>query len=181
VDLSLPLAGVPFAVKDNIDVEGLLHDGGMPSFSYTATRTATVVERLIEAGAILIGQDQHGSCSPLASSAPRTPYGECASVLRPSVISPAVRVRDQQWPSLAGCARFPLAPTRLAPAVCQRPSTTLVGLKPTRGVLSTAGVVPACRFRSTASRCSHRASLTQKSCGVSLQRWTSGIRTPRAF
>src|ERR1700681_1476621 len=54
VDLSLPLAGVPFAVKDNVDVEGLTTTAACPSFAYHAKRAAAVVTRLLDAGAILI-------------------------------------------------------------------------------------------------------------------------------
>src|SRR6266403_107770 len=53
IDLSLPLAGVPFAVKDNIDVEGMATTAGCPSFAYTPAQSAVVVTRLLDAGAIL--------------------------------------------------------------------------------------------------------------------------------
>src|SRR5215470_8136921 len=56
VDTSLPLAGIPFAVKDNFDVSGMTTTAGCPSFSYTPAQTATVVKLLLDAGAILIGK-----------------------------------------------------------------------------------------------------------------------------
>src|SRR5579871_5116250 len=55
-DPDLPLYGIPFAVKDNIDVAGLPTTAGCPAFCYTASRNASVVERLLNAGAILIGK-----------------------------------------------------------------------------------------------------------------------------
>jgi allophanate hydrolase len=56
VDLSLPLGGIPFAVKDNFDVSGMTTTAGCPSFAYEPARSAPVVQRLLESGAILIGK-----------------------------------------------------------------------------------------------------------------------------
>src|SRR5437762_8514846 len=56
VDRALPLGGVPFAVKDNFDVAGMQTTAGCPSFAYVPERTATVVQHLLDAGAILIGK-----------------------------------------------------------------------------------------------------------------------------
>ena len=53
---AVPLFGVPFAVKDNIDVAGLPTTAGCPAFAYKAERTAGVVERLQAAGAVLVGK-----------------------------------------------------------------------------------------------------------------------------
>lgn len=55
-DISLPLGGVPFAVKDNIDVAGLPTTAGCPAFAYTPTAHAFVVQRLLDAGAIMVGK-----------------------------------------------------------------------------------------------------------------------------
>jgi allophanate hydrolase len=137
------LFGVPFAVKDNIDVAGLPTTAGCPEFSYLPERHAHAVELLIREGAIVIGKtnlDQFAT----GLVGTRTPYGACASVYDERYISggsssgSAVAVaRGQAAFSLgtdtAGSGRIPAA------------FNGLVGLKPTRGVISTTGVVPACR------------------------------------
>jgi allophanate hydrolase len=142
-DEATPLYGVPFAVKDNIDVAGLPTTAACPEFSYLPVRHASVVERLVQAGAIVIGKtnlDQFAT----GLVGTRTPYGICSSVFDSRYISggsssgSAVAVaKDQVAFSLgtdtAGSGRVPAA------------FNALVGLKPTRGLLSTRGVVPACR------------------------------------
>ncbi len=77
----LPLYGVPFAVKDNIDVAGMPTTAGCPAFAYTPEQSATVVERLLAAGAMLIGKtniDQFAT----GLVGVRSPYGACSQRLR---------------------------------------------------------------------------------------------------
>jgi allophanate hydrolase len=138
-----PLYGVPFAVKDNIDVAGLPTTAACPEFSYRPARHAYAVERLVQAGAIVIGKtnlDQFAT----GLVGTRTPYGICSSVFDSRYVSggsssgSAVAVASGQvafslGTDTAGSGRIPAA------------FNALVGLKPTRGVLSTRGVVPACR------------------------------------
>jgi allophanate hydrolase len=143
VDFSLPLAGVPFAVKDNIDFEGLPTTAGCPSFAHPASRSATVVQRLLDAGAILIGKTNMDQfATGLVGT--RSPYGACSNVFDASYVSggsssgSAVAVASRLCAfslgtDTAGSGRIPAA------------FNNLVGLKPTRGLLSTAGVVPACQ------------------------------------
>jgi hypothetical protein len=86
VDPALPLAGVPFAVKDNIDVAGMPTTAGCPAYSYVPERTATVVQRLLDAGAVLIGKtnlDQFAT----GLVGVRSPYGACSSVFDQRYIS----------------------------------------------------------------------------------------------
>ena len=142
-DVAAPLYGVPFAVKDNIDVAGLPTTAACPEFSYLPVRHASVVERLVQAGAIVVGKtnlDQFAT----GLVGTRTPYGICSSVFDERYISggsssgSAVAVAKQQvafslGTDTAGSGRVPAA------------FNALVGLKPTRGLLSTRGVVPACR------------------------------------
>ena len=138
-----PLYGVPFAVKDNIDVAGWPTSAGCPEFGYVAQADATVVARLKAAGAIPIGKtnlDQFAT----GLVGTRSPYGVPTSVFSDRHISggsssgSAVAVA-------AGEAAFSLgtdtAGSGRVPAACNG----LVGLKPTPGLVSTAGVVPACR------------------------------------
>ncbi|HEV8646567.1 MAG TPA: allophanate hydrolase [Burkholderiales bacterium] len=139
----LPLYGIPFAVKDNIDVAGLPTTAACPAFSYVPERSATVVEKLEAAGAILVGKtnlDQFAT----GLVGTRSPYGAVPNAFRPEYISggsssgSAVSVaRGQVSFSLgtdtAGSGRVPAA------------FNNIVGLKPSRGLISARGVVPACQ------------------------------------
>jgi len=141
--VTLPLYGIPFAVKDSIDVAGVPTTAGCPAYSYVPERNATVVERLLAAGAILVGKtnlDQFAT----GLVGTRSPHGACSSVFNSRYISggsssgSAVAVASQLvsfslGTDTAGSGRIPAA------------FNNLVGLKPSRGLLSAAGVVPACR------------------------------------
>jgi len=143
VDPALSLAGVPFAVKDNIDVAGMPTTAGCPSYSYLPERTATVVQRLLDAGAILIGKtnlDQFAT----GLVGVRSPFGACSSVFDARYISggsssgSAVAVAK-------GLVAFALGTDTAGSGRVPAAFNDIVGFKPTRGLLSTAGVVPACR------------------------------------
>ena len=143
VDPALPLAGVPFAVKDNIDVAGMPTTAGCPAYSYVPERTAPVVQRLLDAGAILIGKtnlDQFAT----GLVGVRSPYGACSSVFDSRYISggsssgSAVAVAK-------GLVAFALGTDTAGSGRVPAAFNDIVGLKPTRGLLSTTGVVPACR------------------------------------
>ncbi len=138
-----PLAGMTFAIKDNIDLAGLPTTAGCPAYAYHPPRSATVVERLMNAGGVPIGKtnlDQFAT----GLVGTRSPYGACSCVFDERYISggssagSAVAVaRGEVDFSLgtdtAGSGRVPAA------------FNNIVGFKPTRGLLSTSGVVPACR------------------------------------
>ena len=143
VDPSLPLAGIPFAVKDNIDVEGLQTTAGCPSYAYTATRTAHVVQRLLDAGAILIGKTNMDQfATGLVGT--RSPYGACSSVFDADYISGGSSAGSAVAVASGLCA-FSLGTDTAGSGRVPAAFNNLVGLKPTRGLLSTSGVVPACR------------------------------------
>ncbi|MBN9658018.1 MAG: allophanate hydrolase [Acidobacteria bacterium] len=143
VDPFLPLAGLTFAVKDNIDLAGLPTTAACAAFAYTPHRSATVVRLLEAAGAIAIGKtnlDQFAT----GLVGVRSPYGVCNSVFSDGYISGgsssgsavAVALEDVDFAlgtDTAGSGRVPAA------------FNNLIGLKPTRGVFSMTGVVPACR------------------------------------
>ena len=143
-DLSkLPLFGVPFAVKDNIDVTGLPTTAGCPAFAYTPSASATVVTRLEAAGAILIGKTNMDQfATGLVGT--RSPFGIPSSVFDERFISggsssgSAVAVAS-------GLVSFSLGTDTAGSGRVPAAFNNLVGLKPTRGVVSAAGVVPACR------------------------------------
>ena len=140
---TLALAGVPFAVKDNIDVVGLPTTCACPAFAYQPTQSAFVVERLVASGAIVIGKtnlDQFAT--GLVGS--RSPYGACAAVHNRAYISggsssgSAVAVA-------AGLVAFSLGTDTAGSGRVPAALNGLVGLKPTKGRWSTSGLVPACR------------------------------------
>ena len=140
---ALPLYGVPFAVKDNIDVAGIPTTAGCPEYAYTPTQSATVVTKLEAAGAILIGKTNMDQfATGLVGT--RSPYGICSSVFDQRYISggsssgSAVAVAS-------GLVSFALGTDTAGSGRVPAMFNNLVGLKPTRGVLSAHGVVPACR------------------------------------
>src|ERR1043166_7766562 len=143
VDPGLLLAGVPFAVKDNFDVAGMPTTAGCPSFAYTPERSATVVQRLLDAGAILIGKtnlDQFAT----GLVGVRSPYGACSSVFDARYISGGSSSGSAVAVAKGLCA-FALGTDTAGSGRVPAAFNNLVGLKPTRGMLSTTGVVPACR------------------------------------
>jgi allophanate hydrolase len=143
VDPALPLAGVPFAVKDNFDVTGVATTAGCPSFSYVPSRTATVVQRLFDAGAILIGKTNMDQfATGLVGT--RSPYGACSSVYDAGYISGGSSSGSAIAVAKSLCT-FSLGTDTAGSGRVPAAFNNLVGLKPTRGLLSTSGVVPACR------------------------------------
>ncbi|WP_254305592.1 allophanate hydrolase [Sphingopyxis sp. BSNA05] len=139
----LPLAGVPFAVKDNIDVAGFETTAGCPAFAYSPAASATVAEQLLAAGAICVGKtnlDQFatglvGTRSPYGI--PRNAYN-LAYVSGGSSSGSAVAVA-------AGLVGFALGTDTAGSGRVPAAFNHLVGFKPTKGRWSTQGLVPACR------------------------------------
>jgi allophanate hydrolase len=139
----LPLYGIPVAVKDNIDVAGLPTTAACPAFSYMPSLDATSVARLRAAGAIMIGKtnlDQFAT----GLVGVRSPYGIPNNPLRADLIpggsssGSAVAVSTGLVPLALGTDT---AGSGRVPAMLNN----IVGLKPSLGLISTAGVVPACR------------------------------------
>jgi len=140
---TLPLYGVPFAVKDNIDVAGLPTTAACPAFKYTANATATAVQRLLEAGAILIGKtnlDQFAT----GLVGTRSPYGAGTNAFDPRYISGGSSSGSALAVAL-NLVSFSLGTDTAGSGRVPAGFNNIVGLKPTRGAVSTAGVVPACR------------------------------------
>lgn len=146
---ALPLYGVPFAVKDNIDVAGMPTTAACPAFSYMPDVSAPSVERLIAAGAICIGKtnlDQFatGLCGI------RSPYGAVASIFNPAYAAggsssgSAVAVG-------AGLVSFALGTDTGGSGRIPAGYNNVVGVKPTLGLVSLRGVVPNCRSLDTVS------------------------------
>ncbi|WP_377298152.1 allophanate hydrolase [Rhizobium sp. SGZ-381] len=140
---SLPLWGIPFAVKDNIDVAGLPTTAACPAFAYAAQQDATVVARLKAAGALVIGKtnlDQFAT----GLNGTRSPYGAPRSVFDKAYVSggsssgSAVAVAS-------GLASFALGTDTAGSGRVPAAFNNLVGIKPTPGLVPNVGVVPACR------------------------------------
>ena len=138
-----PLYGIPFAIKDNIDLIGVPTTAGCPEYAYDPEKSAYVVQRLIDAGAIPIGKtnlDQFAT----GLVGTRSPYGVTPNSFDPDYIAggsssgSAVSVAKGQvsfslGTDTAGSGRIPAA------------FNNLIGVKPTRGLISTSGIVPACK------------------------------------
>lgn len=138
-----PLAGTTFAVKDNIDVAGMPTTAGCPTYSYTPVSSATIVRRLEDAGAILIGKTNMDQfATGLVGT--RSPFGACSCVFDERYISGG----SSSGSALAvakGLVTFSLGTDTAGSGRVPAAFNNLIGLKPSRGLLSTAGVVPACR------------------------------------
>jgi allophanate hydrolase len=139
----LPLAGKTFAAKDNIDAAGIPTTAACPAYAYTPEASSPAVARLLDAGAILLGKtnlDQFAT----GLVGTRSPYGPVRDARRPdrvsggsssgSAVAVALGIADiALGTDTAGSGRVPAA------------FQGIVGVKPTRGLVPTTGVVPACR------------------------------------
>jgi allophanate hydrolase len=136
------LDGLTFAIKDNIDVAGIPTTAGCPAFAYTPQESADVVERLLGAGATAKGKtnlDQFAT----GLVGVRSPHGACSSVFHPEYVSggsssgSAVAVAK-------GLVNFSLGTDTAGSGRVPAAFNNIIGVKPTRGLLSMKGVVPAC-------------------------------------
>jgi allophanate hydrolase len=140
---SLPLYGIPFALKDNIDLAGVPTTAACPAFAYTPAQSAFVVSRLIDAGAIPIGKtnlDQFAS----GLVGTRSPYGVCRNSFDREYISGGSSSGSAVAVAL-GLVSFALGTDTAGSVRTPAAFNNLIGLKPTCGRLSPRGVLPACR------------------------------------
>ena len=140
---SLPLYGIPFAVKDNIDLAGVPTTAACPAYAYQPERSATVVQRLIDAGAIPVGKtnlDQFAT----GLVGTRSPHGACRNALDADFISGGSSSGSAVAVAL-GLASFALGTDTAGSGRVPAMLNNLVGLKPSLGRIPTTGVVPACR------------------------------------
>ncbi|MFD4551892.1 allophanate hydrolase [Streptomyces sp. NPDC058466] len=161
---SLPLAGCLLAVKDNIDVAGLPTTAGCPPFAYVPSATAPVIQRLIDAGALVLGKtnlDQFAT----GLVGIRSPYGAVRSAWDPakvaggssagSAVAVALELADIGiGTDTAGSGRVPAAFNRI------------IGFKPTRGLLPLTGVVPASRSYDCVTVLTRTLALGQRALSV---------------
>lgn len=140
---SLPLYGVPFAIKDNIDWDALPTTAACPAYSYQPAKSAFVVEKLIAAGAIPLGKtnlDQFAT----GLVGVRSPYGIPQNAFDPEYI-PGGSSSGSAVAVALGMASFSLGTDTAGSGRVPASFNNLVGWKPTRGLLSNTGLVPACR------------------------------------
>lgn len=137
------LAGLRFAVKDNIDVAGMPTTAACPAYAFTPARSATAVQKLLDAGAVCVGKtnlDQFAT----GLSGMRSPYGDCRNAFHPDYISGGSSSGSALAVAL-GMADFSLGTDTAGSGRVPAAFNNLVGLKPTRGLVSNSGMVPACR------------------------------------
>lgn len=161
----LPLFGVPFSIKDNIDLAGIPTTAACPAFAYTPAQSATIVEQLIALGAVPMGKanlDQFAT----GLNGTRSPYGECRNSVHPDYPSGGSSAGSSLAVAL-GVSSFALGTDTAGSGRVPAALNNLIGLKASKGLISTAGVVPACRtldcvtfFTATAAEASQLLALT---------------------
>ncbi len=161
----LPLYGIPFAIKDNIDLAGIPTTAACRAYAYVPERSATLVEQLVALGAVPLGKcnlDQFAT----GLNGTRSPYGACRNSVHPDYPSGGSSAGSALAVAL-GVASFALGTDTAGSGRVPAGLNNLVGLKGSKGLLSTAGVVPACQtldcvtfFTATAAEASTLLALT---------------------
>ena len=148
-DPAMPLWGIPYAAKDNIDVAGIETTAGCPAFAYTPDTDAFVIAQLRAAGALMIGKtnlDQFAT----GLVGVRTPYGAPLNAVDPEIV-PGGSSGGSGVIVGHGIVSFSLGTDTAGSGRVPAALNNIVGLKPTLGALSASGVVPACRTLDTVS------------------------------
>ncbi len=146
---SLPLRGLPFAVKDNVDVAGWPTTAACPAFARPATQTARAVQKLMDAGAVLVGKtnlDQFAT----GLVGTRSPYGAVPNSFDPDYVSGGSSSGSASVVA-RGLVAFAIGTDTAGSGRVPAGFNNLVGVKPTPGRVSIHGVVPACRTLDTLS------------------------------
>ena len=139
----LPLYGIPFVIKDNIDLAGVPTTAGCPDYAYTPRQSATAVQRLIDAGAIPLGKTNLDQFATGLVGA-RSPYGACRNSFNADYISGGSSAGSAVAVAL-GLASFSLGTDTAGSGRVPAAFNNIIGLKPSNGRVSSRGVVPACR------------------------------------
>ncbi|MEX0870682.1 MAG: allophanate hydrolase, partial [Aquisalimonadaceae bacterium] len=145
----LPLYGIPFVIKDNIDLVGVPTTAGCPAYAYQPEESAFVVQRLIDAGAIPLGKTNLDQFATGLVGA-RSPYGPGRNPFDPAYVSGGSSSGSAVAVSL-GLASFSLGTDTAGSGRVPAAFNNLIGVKPSCGLLSARGVVPACRSIDTIS------------------------------
>lgn len=138
-----PLYGVPFVIKDNIDLAGVPTTAACPAYSYVPKKNAAVVQRLLDAGAIPLGKanlDQFAT----GLVGVRSPYGACKNSFDPSYVSGGSSSGSAVSVAL-GMASFSLGSDTAGSGRVPAALNSLIGHKPSCGLISATGTVPACK------------------------------------
>jgi allophanate hydrolase len=138
----LPLFGVPFAVKDNIDVAGVPTTAACPDFAHVPAVSAPAVRRLLDAGALFVGKTNMDQFATGLVGV-RSPYGACKNPFDPRYITGGSS-SGSALAVAAGMVVFALGTDTAGSGRVPAAFTSIVGVKPTKGRVSTRGVVPAC-------------------------------------
>jgi allophanate hydrolase len=146
---TLPLYGVPFAIKDNIDLAGVPTTAACPAYAYTPDRSAFVVQRLVDAGAIPVGKTNLDQFATGLVGA-RSPFGACGNSFDPAYVSGGSSSGSAVSVAM-GLASFSLGTDTAGSGRVPAAFNNLVGHKPSLGRLSATGVIPACRSLDTIS------------------------------
>ena len=137
------LWGIPFAIKDNIDLAGIPTTAACKEFTYIPEKSAKVVQQLIHAGAIPVGKtnlDQFAT----GLNGTRSPWGSCRNAFNPAYISGGSSSGSAVAVAL-GLSSFSLGTDTAGSGRVPACFNNLIGVKPSRGLLSATGMVPACR------------------------------------
>ncbi|MBI3560609.1 MAG: allophanate hydrolase [Gammaproteobacteria bacterium] len=140
---TLPLYGIPFAIKDNIDLAGIPTTAACAAYTYIPRESALVVQHLIEAGAIPVGKTNMDQfATGLVGT--RSPWGACRNAFNPKYISGGSSSGSAVATAL-GLVSFALGTDTAGSGRVPAAFNNIIGVKPTRGIISLRGVVPACR------------------------------------
>ena len=141
----LPLYGIPFAIKDNIDLADVPTTAGCAAYAYTPERSAYVVQRLIDAGALPIGKTNMDQfATGLVGTRSPAPWGVCHNAFNPDYIAGGSSSGSAVAVAL-GLVSFSLGTDTAGSGRVPAAFNNIIGVKPSKGLLSTTGVVPACR------------------------------------
>ncbi|KAJ9144664.1 Amidase signature enzyme [Pleurostoma richardsiae] len=155
-----PLFGIPFSVKDSIDVEGIETTAACPSYAYMPTSNALAVQHILDAGGIFVGK---ANLDQLATglSGCRSPYGTPHSVFSDKHISGGSSSGSSVSVG-AGLVSFGLATDTAGSGRVPAAFNGIVGFKPTKGTVSARGLVPACKTLDTITVVSSSVSEARK-------------------
>ncbi len=171
----LPLVGLTFAVKDNIDVAGVPTTAGCPAYAYVPDTSAHAVQALIEAGALFVGKtnlDQFAT----GLVGTRSPYGPVRNAVSPDHISGGSSSGSAVAVAL-GLVDFSLGTDTAGSGRVPAALNGIVGLKPTAGLVSTTGVVPACRSFDCVTVFARNVPLGQQVLSVMAETDTEDVRS----